>query len=492
MKNIFQEIKNRVEIIDVCDYLSIRLRKKGVEWVGNCPNPGHPDKTASFTVGGKKNPEKFFCFGCQVKGDLFDLMKMMGYNQKDTISILAGLGGIEIAKDETFSGEYRATAPGIPRKRLKEKLEDDHVVLDAELVNEVYQYTLSKLSLTGFAEADLIRRGFEVETAYRLGYRSLPVKIADRIALAEEVAQKFGLDENNKVPGFFQLEKSGKWCFTGNKDGKRQCLFEMEGEKVILAPEGLLVPLRDIAGRIQALKIRTPDFPFNEFGLTNEQYRQYLESQYQKKKLPHDLEPKKRLLEQIAAGVEFYPPKYVIVSSINRKCGVRSNIGLHFSPLNPPDWSSRQFRKPLIITEGELKADLIALKTGNPVISLPGVNLHHDKLTQYFLAPAEAREVLEASERIDQKILVTLEEMKSKASYFDLRTIFSRIPNDPVVLLAMDNEDKLPVRHSLAKLTLLAQRTTGIRWFILLWNDKKGLDDLLSSGWDQNCGLLAL
>ena len=60
--NIFEEVKNRAKIIDVCDLLGIKLNRN---YKCLCPFPNHKEKTPSFSVLPDKNI--FFCFGCGEK-----------------------------------------------------------------------------------------------------------------------------------------------------------------------------------------------------------------------------------------------------------------------------------------------------------------------------------------------------------------------------------------------------------------------------------------
>ena len=50
-----------------------QLRKTGRQWMGLCPF--HGEKTPSFSVSQEK--AVFYCFGCQVQGDVIDFVREM-------------------------------------------------------------------------------------------------------------------------------------------------------------------------------------------------------------------------------------------------------------------------------------------------------------------------------------------------------------------------------------------------------------------------------
>ena len=66
--DIFEEVKKRVEIVDVCRLLGIKLDRS---YKSLCPF--HKEKTSSFSVHPQKNI--FFCFGCGKKGDSITLVQ---------------------------------------------------------------------------------------------------------------------------------------------------------------------------------------------------------------------------------------------------------------------------------------------------------------------------------------------------------------------------------------------------------------------------------
>lgn len=68
--DIFKEIRERVEILEVCNILGIKLNRN---YKAICPF--HKEKTPSFSVSKRKNI--FCCFGCGKKGDSITLVSEM-------------------------------------------------------------------------------------------------------------------------------------------------------------------------------------------------------------------------------------------------------------------------------------------------------------------------------------------------------------------------------------------------------------------------------
>lgn len=68
--NIFEEIKNKLDIIEVAEFYGLQLDKHS-----KCCCPFHTEKTASFSV--SKQKQMFYCFGCGVGGDLIRLTEKL-------------------------------------------------------------------------------------------------------------------------------------------------------------------------------------------------------------------------------------------------------------------------------------------------------------------------------------------------------------------------------------------------------------------------------
>ncbi|HEU0114302.1 MAG TPA: DUF3854 domain-containing protein, partial [Thermomicrobiales bacterium] len=173
---------------------------------------------------------------------------------------------------------------------------------DADALHRVYDALLAALVLNQSHRDALRKRGLsDLEIDRRL-YRSLPIQ--GRAKLARELAERFGVEVLLSVPGFIVKDKNGSKYPT------------------IAGSAGLLIPCRDLSGRIVALKARRDN-----------------------------------------AGDG---PRYSYLSSA-KYGGAGAGSPVHV-PLGvmPPCPCVR-------LTEGELKADVAYLKSGLVTISAPGV-----------------------------------------------------------------------------------------------------------------------
>ena len=64
--DIFEETKNKLDIVEVAEYYGIELNKQN-----KCCCPFHTEKTPSFSISRKK--QMFHCFGCNISGDVISL-----------------------------------------------------------------------------------------------------------------------------------------------------------------------------------------------------------------------------------------------------------------------------------------------------------------------------------------------------------------------------------------------------------------------------------
>jgi len=172
----------------------------------------------------------------------------------------------------------------------------------SDVHNQVYTALLSELKLSDLHKQDLRGRGLTDDEIIKRTYRTLPLRGRSRIA--RELHERFG-DRVRSVPGFY--EKRGG-----------------SGSYLTLAGSvGLLVPVRDVEGRIVALKVRSDgDGRFS---------------------------------------------KYSYVSSTKHD-GPGPGSPVHI-PLGVTPQS-----QAIRVTEGELKADITTALGDIPTISVPGVS----------------------------------------------------------------------------------------------------------------------
>lgn len=174
-----------------------------------------------------------------------------------------------------------------------------------EVCDRAYRAVLAELRLLDVDRAALLARGLSDEHIAANGYRTLTVE--GRSRLASVLINAVGEDAAGAVPGLVWKEEGrrGWWSLAG-------------------AP-GLVVPVRDLNGRIAALKVRRRD--------------------------PCE------------------GPRYLYVTS--KKHGGPSAASVVHVPLLAAERRGRAAW--LVITEGELKADVATALSRSSVVSIPGV-----------------------------------------------------------------------------------------------------------------------
>ena len=168
---------------------------------------------------------------------------------------------------------------------------------DAPGLDRAYQALLTNFGLSDLHREALKARGLSEDEIAKRGFRSYPR--SGRSAIAKRLRDELG-DKFASIPGFVNTSEYPK----------------------LVGPDGLLIPCRNIAGHIIALKVRRDDSPSGN--------------------------------------------RYVYVSS-TRYGGPGPGAPVHI-PLS--------IKSPVAtvrLTEGELKADIATATSGVPTISLPGV-----------------------------------------------------------------------------------------------------------------------
>lgn len=178
---------------------------------------------------------------------------------------------------------------------------------DPDTLHAAYGALLSMLTLSPEHAADLQRRGMSAERITRDGYRTMPK--AGRRAIARRLIEKLGEAACRSVPGLAAIETDGR------------------SEWKLFGRAGLIVPVRDLEGRVVALKVRRDDEGLGDDGSN----------------------------------------RYSYVSS--RKHG-GTGPG---APLHVPLGVVGPFEEGRI-TEGEIKAVVAYDRTGLPTLSIPGVS----------------------------------------------------------------------------------------------------------------------
>ena len=340
---VIREIKRDYNLSSVLRSHGVDLKRaSGGYMVANCPFPNHADSSPSFKV---KIPsgETYTCYGCQAKGDVLDFIRDYHHltGVTEAINYLTGKNVKqlyeEINKGRTTKNPYAAykTAPKVVAPAAPVKSPEE---IESELANatDVYIALIGLLGIDPDHEEQLRQRGISKSEAMLLGYRSFPTDRNLRIKICKSLRQA-GY-ELKGVPGFFRLPprqyNKGQWCLGGDRWGFRDIKTESEVYKVT----GMLIPTRDLDGKIRRLKVRN-DAPGED--------------------VPAEVASK-------------FPERYMAFSSAERDDGAGSGAWVHVARPIYEKGSSADTRV-LWITEGEIKADISALYLGETVLGMPGV-----------------------------------------------------------------------------------------------------------------------
>lgn len=181
---------------------------------------------------------------------------------------------------------------------------------DPDTLDKVYRALLQELSLSAVHRENLRKRGLSDEEINFREYRTLVGP--GRAKLAKTMVSKFGNDVCKKIPGLFI------------KQGERKPYWTLAGSA------GIVIPLRDVRGRIVALKVRA-DKPGNG-------------------------------------------PKYSYLTSSGRMGAVQDGPS-PMPTVHLPVHKSSSHLVRVRLTEGELKADIATALSGDLTISIPGVSI---------------------------------------------------------------------------------------------------------------------
>lgn len=229
--------------------------------------------------------EVFRCPKCGVSGGMFDLYSLYTGTARDKV------------RQALIEKLAPQTNPNLPKVRIeKQPIIEECPVTDIETRNKTYSALLSKLTLANDHIENLQNRGLSINDIERLGYKTTP--ILGMSTIAKQLVND-GYDLAG-VPGFFRCSDDS-WTF-------------------IQEQRGILIPVRDIEGRIQGLQIRRDNAVKRKFRW---------------------------------------------VSSAERKDGCQSKGWTHIAG---------HVRPIMLLTEGPMKADIIHTLSDASVIAVPGVN----------------------------------------------------------------------------------------------------------------------
>lgn len=273
----------RFHISDIINLLSIPHPQDGrSSYYIQCPCCDDSPSKKHLNVNLKK--DVFRCPRCGISGGIFDLYSLFTGVPRDKArkAIINQIGKLK----------YTPTK----KEKVSQNTVNEYPITDVQIRHDTYTSLLSMLSLAPDHKDNLLNRGLSETEIIRLEYKTTP--IAGTTAIAKQLQQQ-GLYLSG-VPGFYRNDSSS-WSFIYEK-------------------RGILIPVRDIYGRIQGLQIRRDNV-------------------------------EKR--------------KFRWVSSADKKDGCRAEGWTHLAG---------NIQSQIILTEGSMKADVIHSLTGLTVLAVPGVN----------------------------------------------------------------------------------------------------------------------
>lgn len=116
MADQVQEIKNKLNIVEVVKEYLPQLKQAGSNWKGLCPF--HNEKTPSFMV--SEDKQFWHCFGCGEGGDIFEFIKKIeNVEFPESLRILAQKAGVVLQKQDPKLLDLRARLVDIHQAAAK-------------------------------------------------------------------------------------------------------------------------------------------------------------------------------------------------------------------------------------------------------------------------------------------------------------------------------------------------------------------------------------
>ncbi len=192
--SVIDDIKSRLDIVEVIENSGVQLRRAGRSFVGFCPFHQNT-KTPAFTV--FPDTQSFYCFGCQAAGSVFDyIMRKDGLEFKDALQHLAQRTGVELK----------------PRTQEEQQIDQQRTrLLEITSITARYFAYLLQQHTRGQPGRDyLAQRGINTETieAFQLGYSlnewgHLLSYLTERKGFAPEEIAKAGLAVQRDDGGWY-------------------------------------------------------------------------------------------------------------------------------------------------------------------------------------------------------------------------------------------------------------------------------------------------
>ena len=219
--SVTDDIKSRLDLVDIVSE-NITLRRSGRNYSGFCPFHSNT-RTPAFVV--FPDTQTWRCFGeCATGGDLFDyVMRKEGYDFKEALKVLAERAGVNLEEPD----------PRAKKRRQSESKLVDLLTMAAEYFHQLFLYAPQ----AQFAREYIGKRQLNEETisSYHIGY-----------ALNSwEACRSHFTDQ-----GYSDEELLAAGLLTENPEkGSRYDRFRNR----------LMIPIRDIDGRVVGFGARTLD-----------------------------------------------------------------------------------------------------------------------------------------------------------------------------------------------------------------------------------------
>lgn len=279
--DIWQELRTQVDLVALIGQ-RVPLKQQGVRWIGRCPFHADRGRPNLDVAPGR---HVWRCWVCGLGGDAVDWVRIT--ENCSTIEAIRQLR------------DRLGTAPP-----ARPRLLAPYPLADRAIRDVAFRALLTAAGLSSAHRAALLQRGLSPEAVDRAGYATLPP--GNRAALV--AAMQGAVPDLRGIPGIAYHPRRHQWRLNG-------------------AP-GLLVPVRDRFGRIQACQIRRDD-------------------------------PSGARYRWLTSAPE--TPQWTGTSS-----GTPFHVAGHGWIRPSATWW---------ITEGPLKADVAAAFLQRPVIGIPGVSL---------------------------------------------------------------------------------------------------------------------
>ncbi len=141
----FEAIKLQHPLIEVVEAVAGPGKQSGniIRW--NCPLPGHEERTPSFTIS-LDNPNRYYCFGCNRYGDVFDWIKEQ-HGIENLIEAVKHLTGEVVHMSDELKAQAAQRANDLRFERLERQVAEQQIAIDKlqEMQSwQIYRENLAK------------------------------------------------------------------------------------------------------------------------------------------------------------------------------------------------------------------------------------------------------------------------------------------------------------------------------------------------------------